>query len=318
MQTPPTRRTGSLLGYALLSSLLIYVVYSFLQTLPLMYGVFVLLQTPLVYLTNAAANGASPDAIMKAWEKIINVVLVTEPILLFSIFSTGVLLCIVIFYCLKIEKLPLFSIGFVRKKAISDYATGILAGVLMLVVCVFVCVKAGALTVQTQGVNVLFVVLYFFAFAVQGMAEEVLFRGYLFRRLCLGYPMLLAALLNSVLFAFMHISNAGMGSVAFLNMVVFGMFMSLLVYRCDGSIWCAGALHSAWNFAQGNLFGISVSGNPKMSSVFSSVSTEGRELTNGGSFGLEGGIAVTLVLVLATAIVWMLPQRNALKSKKEV
>ena len=88
MQTPPQRKVTSLLGYALLSSLLIYVVYSFLQTLPLMYGVFVLLQTPLVYLTNAAANGASPDAIMKAWEKIINVVLVTEPILLFSIFMS--------------------------------------------------------------------------------------------------------------------------------------------------------------------------------------------------------------------------------------
>ena len=115
----------------------------------------------------------------------------------------------------------------------------------------------------------------------------------------------------------MHISNDGMATIAFLNMVVFGMFASLLVYRCDGSIWCVGALHGVWNFAQGNLFGISVSGNSLMSSIFSSTLTQGRELTNGGTFGLEGGIAVTLVLVLATAILWMLPQRNAPKKNKK-
>lgn len=312
---PPQRRTTSLLAYVLISALIIYLVYGFLQTIPLMYGMFVWLKTPILYLTNAAANGGSAEAIMQVWEKIVEVALSADPITLFSLFSEIVLIFVVIYYCFKIEKLPVGAIGFVRKKAIRDYAIGILAGALMLSAAVFISVKAGALTVQTQSVNVALVVLYFIAFAVQGMAEEVLFRGYLFRRLCLGYSVLVSALISSLLFALLHISNDSIGVMALVNMVAFGMFASLLVYRCDGSIWCVGALHGAWNFAQGNLFGISVSGNLPMSSVFSSVPTQGRELTNGGSFGLEGGVVVTLVLVLATAILWMLPQRNAPKKK---
>ena len=314
---PPQGRMTSLLGYTLISSLIIYLVYGFLQTIPLMYGMFVWLKTPIMYLTNAAASGGSAETIMQAWEKIIEIALSAEPILLFTFFSEIVLIFVVIYYCCKIEKLPIAAIGFVRKKAIRDYAIGIFVGALMLSAAVFICVKAGALTVQTQSVNVLLVILYFFAFLVQGMAEEVLFRGYIFRRLCLGYSLLVSALISSLLFAVMHISNNGMATIAFLNMVVFGMFASLLVYRCDGSIWCVGALHGVWNFAQGNLFGISVSGNSLMSSIFSSTLTQGRELTNGGTFGLEGGIAVTLVLVLATAILWMLPQRNAPKKNKK-
>lgn len=58
-----------------------------------------------------------------------------------------------------------------------------------------------------------------------------------------------------------------------------------------------------WNFAQGNIFGISVSGMDMMGSVFSFAPTNEGELINGGTFGLEGGLAVTIVLILATIAV---------------
>lgn len=58
-----------------------------------------------------------------------------------------------------------------------------------------------------------------------------------------------------------------------------------------------------WNFAQGNIFGISVSGMDMMASVFSFAPTNEGELINGGTFGLEGGLAVTIVLILATIAV---------------
>ncbi len=58
-----------------------------------------------------------------------------------------------------------------------------------------------------------------------------------------------------------------------------------------------------WNFAQGNIFGVSVSGMDIMASVFSFAPTNEGELINGGTFGLEGGLAVTIVLILATIAV---------------
>lgn len=43
-------------------------------------------------------------------------------------------------------------------------------------------------------------------------------------------------------------------------------------------------------------------------SVFASTSVEGRGLINGGAFGLEGGLAVTIVLLAGTLfLLWRYP-----------
>ena len=67
-----------------------------------------------------------------------------------------------------------------------------------------------------------------------------------------------------------------------------------------------GAIHSMWNFAQGNLFGIPVSGLVGSPSPLVTEMGEGKwqTLVNGGSFGLEGGLAVTAVLAVACVTVW--------------
>lgn len=314
MQTPPKRRPPSLFGYTFFAVLIMYMAYGVLQTIPLFSGMLTLLKEPILYLVRAVNAGLPAERMTELWAWTLEKIILSEPFMLYALYSEGMLIAVVILYCRLIEKLPISTLGFTRKKAIPDYLVGMLAGTLMLALAVFVCERAGALTVSVrEDVNVALVVMFFFAFLLQGMAEEVLFRGYMFRRLCLGYPLWLAALVNSLLFAFMHLGNQGMTFLSFLNLLLFGIFASLLVYRCDGSIWCVGALHSLWNFAQGNLFGISVSGNPIMSSVFSVTLAQGRDITHGGIFGLEGGAAVTLVLLLATAVLWMLPQRNAPK-----
>ena len=80
-----------------------------------------------------------------------------------------------------------------------------------------------------------------------------------------------------------------------------------------GSIWMVGAIHSMWNFAQGNLVGIPVSGLRGSPSPLVAEMSEGgwRTLVNGGSFGLEGGLAVTAVLAVACAVVLFVPTKKA-------
>ena len=102
----------------------------------------------------------------------------------------------------------------------------------------------------------------------------------------------------------LHGMNAGVGFLAFLNLTLFGIFMGLLFVRYE-NIWVVAAVHSIWNFLQGNVFGIQVSGSKIQPSLFTSDLIKGRELINGGSFGAEGGLAVTLVLLFAGAVlVW--------------
>ena len=101
-----------------------------------------------------------------------------------------------------------------------------------------------------------------------------------------------------------------MNVLPMINLILFGVFMSVLVLKLN-SIWMACAIHSVWNFVQGNFYGILVSGNDFGPSVFRFESTEGMELLNGGSFGMEGGIATSVVLTVSIIIVLLLKPREA-------
>jgi membrane protease YdiL (CAAX protease family) len=140
----------------------------------------------------------------------------------------------------------------------------------------------------------------------------MLCRSYLMVSLSRGFPLWLCVVLNALLFSVLHIGNPGVTAVALINIFLFGLFASMLTLR-RGSIWMVGALHSMWNFAQGNLFGIPVSGLTGSPSPFLSVLKEGRaaELLHGGDFGLEGGLAVTVLMTAACAAVLLMPTKRS-------
>ena len=167
----------------------------------------------------------------------------------------------------------------------------------------------GAVSLSFAGGDV---ILVFFAagFMIQGMAEEVLCRGYLMCSVARRYPLWVGILANSVVFAALHLLNSGISALAFVNLVLSGIFASLYFVR-RGNIWGIGAFHAVWNFVQGNFDGIQVSGTGKMTSVFASSFTEGRELINGGAFGLEGGLAVSVVLAVGIVLLYLEPWKKA-------
>ena len=115
--------------------------------------------------------------------------------------------------------------------------------------------------------------------------------------------MINAAIFSAFFFAMLHGMNSGVDGLAMFNLFLYGLFAALLFVDCE-NIWIVGAFHSVWNFVQGNLYGISVSGNKITSSIFTSTSAEGgASVINGGSFGMEGGFAITIVLIIAIFIV---------------
>jgi hypothetical protein len=95
-----------------------------------------------------------------------------------------------------------------------------------------------------------------------------------------------------------------------INLVLFGLFASVYTLKAN-SIWGICAFHSIWNFAQGNIFGIPVSGLSLNASVFSFKPTDSGTLFNGGGFGLEGGLAVTIVLVVSIIITMTVKGRTS-------
>ena len=221
-----------------------------------------------------------------------------------SLFSTIIMIATVIIYCRFIEKRKLRTMGFIKKDFILEYAAGLLIGAFLFSAAVLICYSTGTLTLN--GISPSFaastLMLFLLAYMVQGMSEEVLCRGYFMVSVSRKSSLVTAVLANSLVFGCLHLLNPG------ISVLSFRTFASVYMLR-RGSIWGAAAIHSSWNFVQGNLFGVSVSGTGKTASLLSSTLSSGGTLINGGAFGLEGGLGVTIVLVLGIAATLLVPHR---------
>lgn len=202
-----------------------------------------------------------------------------------------------------------------------EYLAGLLAGFAVFSGAVVICVLSG--TLELTGLSPTFALgpwlVIFVGFLIQGLSEELLCRGLLmltFSRWGLmkgrKNSATLAVILSALVFAALHLANNGIAPLALVNLFLFGLFAGFY-YLWRGNIWGIAAFHSMWNFTQGNVFGILVSGNDFGSSLLASASDPAGELVNGGPFGLEGGLAVTVVLTLGVVFVlW----RNSVRVAK--
>ena len=226
--------------------------------------------------------------------------------MLISLFATLATVAAVLIYCLAIERRTPASLGFIRRGAVAEYAVGLLAGLGLFGLPVLLCVVTGAMSLSLAEAmpSLGLMLLFFVGFLIQGMSEELLCRSYLMVSLSRGWPLWVCAVANALLFSLIHIGNPEVTVIALVNIFLFGLFASMLTLR-RGSIWMVGAIHSMWNFAQGNLFGIPVSGLVGSPSPLVAEVGEGKwqTMVNGGSFGLEGGLAVTAVLAVACVVV---------------
>jgi hypothetical protein len=80
-----------------------------------------------------------------------------------------------------------------------------------------------------------------------------------------------------------------------------------------------------WNWAQGAFLGLPVSGITELTTApLFRVSELGIKQITGGDYGIEGGIAATIAIIVSTLIIWFLPflkpteEMLALTSKESV
>lgn len=219
------------------------------------------------------------------------------------LYLTIVPIILYILYAKIFEKRKITTLGFIKKNMPVSYLMGIGIAILLMGFAAGFCVITGAMTIKAEGMSAVSLLIYISGWLIQGLSEEVMCRGFLMTSIARRYSVTLGVIINSVLFAVLHLGNPGITALAFANLCLFGLFMSLLFIRTD-SIWACAACHSVWNLMQGNILGIPVSGL-NMPMVFSSTFNNKLELINGGSFGLEGGLGVTLMLLIACSILFI-------------
>lgn len=133
-----------------------------------------------------------------------------------------------------------------------------------------------------------------------GIAEEILTRGVLFRVIEEGLGTWWALALSALFFGFAHAGNPGASVWSSLAIAIEAGVLFALVYHLTRSLWPCIGLHAAWNFAQGTIYGIPVSGTRADGWLVST--RHGPDWLSGGAFGAEASV-VALALCSACSLV---------------
>jgi hypothetical protein len=216
------------------------------------------------------------------------------------------------------EKRPFWTLGLERQNAWCNYLRGLLVGLVMFALSVglsallgFIAVEEGS--AQPQGTAALGgVLLIFLGWTIQGPAEEALARGWLLPVIGARYRPWWGIIISSLVFAVYHSLNPNLNPIAVLNLFLFGVFTAFYVLY-EGGLWGVFGLHTAWNWAQGNLFGFEVSGQPTAGGTLFNLMEAGPDAITGGPFGPEGGLAVTVVLIISSVAVWLVSKQRVME-----
>ncbi|MBR5743000.1 MAG: CPBP family intramembrane metalloprotease [Clostridia bacterium] len=227
-----------------------------------------------------------------------------------SLLATGLAILAVWLYCRLIERRRITSMGFRKGHILREYLVGIGITFVMISFAALIGLLTGAYRFSlSPGISVGLLLLFCIGYMVQGASEEVICRGYLMVSITRRNKAWIAVLVSSLVFAALHLANPGFNFLAFVNIALCGASYGIYILK-RGNIWGACALHSFWNFFQGNFWGISVSGTGwgMNASVFTATAVPGKELWNGGAFGIEGGLAATAAEVLCLLfVIFLLP-----------
>ncbi|MBD3174112.1 MAG: CPBP family intramembrane metalloprotease, partial [Armatimonadia bacterium] len=148
-----------------------------------------------------------------------------------------------------------------------------------------------------------FVPLYLSAFF-----EEIVLRGYLQRTLFLAWGHAGAVAGSAACFGLLHAWNPGIGWLGVVNILLVGVLLSLIVIRTN-EIWTVTGVHFGWNLMLGPVLGLPVSG-VHLDSILRLEPTGDASFLAGGEFGPEASPLVSVVLLVAIAIVGALVARR--------
>lgn len=139
-------------------------------------------------------------------------------------------------------------------------------------------------------------------FAMAATVEELSFRGYALKWLMWSIGAPAAVVLSSVLFGAGHLLNPGATFFSTLNTALAGILLAVPYVRTR-SMWMQIGVHWSWNLVLCTIVSLPVSGINFGPGLFTATDSGPRWLT-GGSYGPEGGAAVTIVCV--AGIAWLL------------
>ena len=210
-----------------------------------------------------------------------------------------------------VQKEPFRNMGLTSiKRDGFDLLFGLFLGAMSITIVFFILIATNNATLVTSFLKPNFsyeILLGIVIFILVGFGEEMFFRGYLMSVLKQTNNSFVIILVSSLIFSLMHASNLNANPLGLFNIFLVGIVFAYMFIR-SSSIWMPIGYHITWNYFQGYVFGFQVSGNPTNGLYETTVAQN--NLINGGAFGPEGGAAVTFILIVNLAILYLYYRRN--------
>ena len=213
------------------------------------------------------------------------------------------------------DGVPPHALGWARHRGwLRDLFVGSAVGFASLLLAAALAAALGGFrfALAPEGFGAAFAKTFFGAalvYVLLAAAEECAFRGYPLQTLLRSHAVITAAIPGSLLFAAVHLTNPNVPRdyrLAFMfgNTALAGVWLAVAYWRTR-SLWLPLGIHWAWNWALGSVTGLPVSGITSLNRAPLVRATDaGPAWLTGGSYGIEGGAACTVALVVSTVFVW--------------
>jgi len=185
--------------------------------------------------------------------------------------------------------------------ALGETAIGLGIGFGLMAASVAVAAGVGVYRIVGTGDSSMLLLALIASAIMPGFTEELLFRGILFRWIEEFGGSWLALLVTSALFGLAHILNPNATWFSSFAIAVEAGVLLGGCYMLTRNLWLAMGLHAGWNFTQGEIFDVPVSGLDEHGLVQAKLS--GPALLSGGGFGLEASLFA--MVIATTAGIWL-------------
>lgn len=217
--------------------------------------------------------------------------------------GVSIISCIIVWRWLDKKKIREMGLTSIKSNS-KEFLVGLVAGAITISIVSIgiICFGNVEFVNSVNKPNISLSLVYgLIAFAFVGFGEEILSRGYIMSVLKQTRSKWVVLVGPALIFAMLHLANNGISILAFINLFLVGLLFAYMFMKSK-NIWMPIGYHITWNYFQGYIWGFGVSGNDVQGLY--KIKNVSDNIINGGAFGPEGGLMVTIVICLTFGFVY--------------
>ena len=230
------------------------------------------------------------------------------------LFSSAITIVGAIYYCKKVEKRPITSMGLRKNGVALEIILGLLIGLCMVLAMTAILHFSGAVKFFRnpfdQRIFRPSIVLFFLGFLVQAVSEELLYRGFFLTSLSRDIRPIFSALICALVYSVFNFSSV----LSFINAFLFAFLLNVYVLK-RGSLWGSIMIRFVWLFTESAVLGTT----GELSALFLPAYKKNMLLLTGEyGYGLGDGLLSTAVLIFVCALLLLLKTKKSERSAVEI